>query len=131
MGGHIVASFALNYPQQTASLTLFNAAGVSSPVESELDKIYAATGRSIFEVDNHQQYQTMLQMTMSEQPWVPSPAKTTKRSKSSQSFNKSYPLCLVCDREYGYFEKDGDWCVAGEESSADYLFRKFQKNADR
>jgi len=73
MGGHIVASFALNYPQKTASLTLFNAAGVSSPVESELDKIYAATGRSIFEVDNHQQYQTMLQMTMSEQPWVPSP----------------------------------------------------------
>ena len=66
-----------------------------------------------------------------DQPWVPSPAKSTKRSKSTHSPNKSFPLCLVCDRDYGYFEKDGDWCVAGEESSADYLFRKFQKNADR
>ena len=73
MGGHIVASFALNYPQQTASLTLFNAAGVSSPVDSEMDQIYANTGRSIFEVDNSEQYDTMLQMTMSEQPWVPFP----------------------------------------------------------
>ena len=66
-----------------------------------------------------------------EPPWVPSPAKTTKRFKSSQSYNKSYPLCIVCDRDYGYFENDGDWCVAGEEDSADYYFRKFQKNAER
>ena len=66
-----------------------------------------------------------------DQPWVPSPAKTTKRSKYGQSSNKSYPLCMVCDREYGYFEPDGDWCVAGTEQDADYLFRKFKKNADR
>lgn len=71
MGGHIVASFALAYPEQTASLTLFNAAGVSSPQDSEMDKIYSSTGRSIFEVENNEQYQTMLKMTMSEQPWVP------------------------------------------------------------
>ena len=66
-----------------------------------------------------------------ERPWAPSPAKTTKRFKSSQNYHKSYPLCLVCDREYGYFQPDGDWCVTGSEDTADYLFQKFKKNADR
>ena len=53
-----------------------------------------------------------------ERPWVPSPAKTTKRSKPGQHYNKSYPLCVVCDRDYGYFQRDGDWCVTGQEDTA-------------
>ena len=63
-------------------------------------------------------------------PWVPSPANTTKRFKSNQVY-KSYPLCLVCDRDYGYFQPDGDWCPTVDDDTADYLFKKFQKNAER
>ena len=70
--------------------------------------------------------------TCFEQPWIPSPAQTSKKFKSTQtSSQKSYPLCMLCDRDYGYFEENGDWCVAGEEDNADYLFKKFTKNAER
>ncbi|MEO6698207.1 MAG: alpha/beta hydrolase [Paraperlucidibaca sp.] len=71
MGGAISAQFALRHPKQTHSLTLMNAAGVSSPTLSTLRK-QIAEGKNGFFATNLDGWKHFYDMTMSEPPFVPS-----------------------------------------------------------
>lgn len=71
MGGHIAAIFTLLFPAQVNTLTLFNAGGVNSPKLSELDLKVQKTGKSLFEVENLEEFRLMLDTTMSDPPWMP------------------------------------------------------------
>lgn len=70
MGGHTAAVFALDYPSRVRSLTLLNAAGVSSPVPSTLRRQIAAGENGFFATDLAG-FERFYQMTMSEPPFVP------------------------------------------------------------
>lgn len=72
MGGQILGMYAVEYPNEVTSLTLMNAGGVQSPQKSQLDIKVAASGKSVFEVENAEEYKSMLGLTMSDPPWVPS-----------------------------------------------------------
>lgn len=70
MGGAIAAQFALRHAEQTHSLTLMDAAGVSSPTLSTLRKQIAA-GKNGFFATNLDGWKRFYDMTMSEPPFVP------------------------------------------------------------
>ena len=70
MGGAIIARFALRHPEQTHSLALLNAAGVSSPTLSTLRRDIAA-GRNGFFATDIEGFHRFYAMTMSEPPYVP------------------------------------------------------------
>lgn len=72
MGGQIVAMYSLRFPKQLASLVLFDAGGVLSPMQSDMTKSFESTSKSIFELENYQEFSTMYEMTMSDPPWAPS-----------------------------------------------------------
>lgn len=71
MGGHIVLMYALEYPGEVASLALFDAGGVASPVPSDHARQLATTGRMAFDVRSHADFEAMMAMAMHDQPWVP------------------------------------------------------------
>lgn len=71
MGGHLVATYAVTYPESINTLALFDAGGVTSPTPSEMDRIFAETGKSIFEVESQAEFDTMFAMTMNDPPWMP------------------------------------------------------------
>lgn len=71
MGGAISAQFALRHPEQTHSLTLLNAAGVSSPTLSTLRQ-QIAEGKNGFYATTLDDWKVFYAMTMSEAPYVPS-----------------------------------------------------------
>lgn len=70
MGGFITAEFALRHPEQTHSIALFDAAGVSSPNKSELNRQIDA-GKNGFFATDIAGFQRFYAMTMSEPPYVP------------------------------------------------------------
>ncbi|UAA38975.1 alpha/beta hydrolase [Paraneptunicella aestuarii] len=70
MGGLISAQFALHYPLQTLSVTLFNPSGVVAPEPSVMDNMLQ-NGRNPFEVNNRQEFDEFFAMTMAEPPWIP------------------------------------------------------------
>lgn len=70
MGGAISAQFALRHPAQTHSLTLMNAAGVSSPTLSTLRQ-QIAEGKNGFFATTLDGWKRFYDMTMSEPPFVP------------------------------------------------------------
>ncbi|MCG8668564.1 MAG: alpha/beta hydrolase [Pseudomonadales bacterium] len=71
MGGHIITTYALMFPDQVKSLALFNAGGVTSPSPSEMDIQVKQTGKSLFEVESIDDYRAMFSQTMSDPPWMP------------------------------------------------------------
>lgn len=71
MGGHIVLTYAIEHPGEVASLALFDAGGVASPVPSDHGRLLAATGRTVFDVRSHADFDAMVAMAMHEQPWLP------------------------------------------------------------
>ncbi len=70
MGGFITAEFALRHPEQTHSIALMDAAGVSSPVKSELFRQIDA-GQNGFFAKDLESFRKFYAMTMSEPPYVP------------------------------------------------------------
>jgi abhydrolase domain-containing protein 6 len=70
MGGLIAFKFANNYPEYTISLMLISPSGISSPKQSEMDKLLA-NGRNPFEINNHREFYEFYKMTMSKPPWLP------------------------------------------------------------
>ncbi len=70
MGGFITAEFALRHPDQTHSIALMDAAGVTSPEKSELLRQIEA-GRNGFFATDIAGFRTFAAMTMSEPPYVP------------------------------------------------------------
>lgn len=70
MGGMIIAEHALNHPEQTGRIILMNAAGVSSPEPSTLNKAIEAGSNPFFAKDLAG-FHRFYAMTMSEPPFVP------------------------------------------------------------
>lgn len=70
MGGFITAEFALHHPDQTHSIALMDAAGVTSPVKSELFRQIDAGQNGFFATDIAG-FHKFYAMTMSEPPYVP------------------------------------------------------------
>ena len=77
------------------------------------------------------------------EPWIPpsgsgpgrkrhhsSAAAAAASAKPPAAPKTNYPLCLVCDRDYGgFFESDCGWVE--DPNSQKYLDRKFQKTTNR
>lgn len=70
MGGFISAEFALRHPEQTHSIGLMDAAGVSSPIPSALRQQIEA-GKNGFFAKDMPGFHRFYAMTMSEPPFVP------------------------------------------------------------
>lgn len=71
MGGHIVLTYALQDQKRVASLALFDAAGVVSPMKSDLTLQIEKTGRNPFDVRRPEDFTAFLPMTMHDIPWMP------------------------------------------------------------
>lgn len=70
MGGFIIAEYALRHPTETRSLVLVDAAGVSSPVPSELRRNIDA-GKNGFFATDRDSFRQFYAMTMHQPPFVP------------------------------------------------------------
>lgn len=68
MGATIVAYYAAHYPGETASITLFNPAGISTH-ESELMQLLA-TGKNPLIVEKQSDYEQLLRFTMKKKPFL-------------------------------------------------------------
>lgn len=71
MGGHIALRYALDYPAEVRSLTLFDAGGITSPQPSDNSRQIAATGRNSFDIRRREDFEPFLHMGMHEVPWMP------------------------------------------------------------
>lgn len=70
MGGFICASFAHAHPDKTQSVSLLNPAGISSPEQSEIAKIYAQ-GKNMFLPDSVDDFNALLELIMAKPPYIP------------------------------------------------------------
>lgn len=71
MGGHIVATYALAYPQQVATLTLFDAAGVASTNKPYATEYLERTGKPVFHIESLDDFDHLMSISMSDAPWMP------------------------------------------------------------
>ena len=71
MGGNLAAAYAHAYPEQLLSLGLFNAAGVESPVPSDLAREYEATGKVSLIPRTREEYDHLMDMVFVDKPYVP------------------------------------------------------------
>ncbi|MBB85947.1 MAG: alpha/beta hydrolase [Xanthomonadales bacterium] len=71
MGGNLAAAYAHSYPEKLLSLGLLDAAGVESPVPSELAREVEATGRVALIPRTREDYDHMVDMVFEDKPWVP------------------------------------------------------------
>lgn len=71
MGGHIVATYTLNFPQRVASLTLFNAAGVASPEKPYATEYLERTGKPVFHIQSMDDFEHLTRVSMTDAPWMP------------------------------------------------------------
>ena len=72
MGGRISLSFTHLFQDRVKSLALFNSAGVNSPRPSEFRKLLK-TGKNIFDIQNRQDFDELMQMSMVSKPFLPWP----------------------------------------------------------
>lgn len=70
MGGFLTATYAIRYPEHTASIVLMDAAGVLSPTPSDLYKMLEK-GRNPFLVHNRKEFDEFFAMTMHQPPFMP------------------------------------------------------------
>lgn len=70
MGGGITAHFAIAYAEKIRSAGLFNAAGLTSPTPSDMDRMLA-DGRNPFEVQSRNEFKEFYAMTMHRPPYLP------------------------------------------------------------
>ncbi len=70
MGGEISGVYAVRYPQDVATLTLVDAAGVRSPQPSQLNQL-VAQGKNPLIASNAAEYSALLDFVFEEKPWVP------------------------------------------------------------
>lgn len=71
MGGNLAGAYAHAYPEQLLSLGLINAAGVESPVPSDLMREVESTGRVALIPRSREDYDHLMEMVFVNRPWVP------------------------------------------------------------
>ncbi|NKF22112.1 alpha/beta fold hydrolase [Solimonas marina] len=101
MGGFIAARMAHDFPERVSSATLIDAAGITAPQDSDLQKMLDA-GRNPFLVHTRAEFDTFYAMTMARPPWMPrittaALAQDYMRRRDSlarifSDFNGVYPL---------------------------------------
>lgn len=74
MGGGIALLYSAAHPQQVASITLIDAAGVYPPHLSEFQQIIDNGGRNPLVVENMDDYDALRNFAMVQQPFLPWPA---------------------------------------------------------
>lgn len=75
MGGRISISFTRLYQDQVKSLALLNSAGVNAPKPSEFNKLLK-TGKNMFNIQNRQDFDALMNMSMASPPFLPWPIKS-------------------------------------------------------
>lgn len=75
MGGRISISFTFAFQDRVKTLALFNSAGINSPKPSEFSKLLK-TGKNIFDINNRQDFDILMQMSMVSPPFLAWPIKT-------------------------------------------------------
>ncbi|SDW29220.1 alpha/beta fold hydrolase [Marinobacter mobilis] len=103
MGGFIAADFAINYPAETKTVTLFDPAGLHSPVPSEADTL-RAEGRNPFLPSTPAEFEHFYGMTMEQPPYLPGIVLDTveigyiqNRDRHRQIFEEFYPRELTTE----------------------------------
>lgn len=81
MGGHISALYAATYPSDVKGLILFNAAGVTSPIPSELQR-EREKGRNPLVARNAEEFEALMNFVFEKPPWLPDNIKTHFAEKS-------------------------------------------------
>ena len=89
MGGSIVGIYAADYPEMVNTLALFDAAGVKSPVKSELF-LLLAKGKNPLVVEDVNSYDKMLEFVYVKPPQLPSFMKEhlAEKAVAAAPFNK-------------------------------------------
>jgi abhydrolase domain-containing protein 6 len=75
MGGYIAGTYASEYPEKVKSLALFNPAGVSSRVPSDMWRRYAETGEMALLYKTEEGFEDLLALLFYRAPPVPGPFK--------------------------------------------------------
>jgi abhydrolase domain-containing protein 6 len=70
MGGEIAGVYTVRYPDDIATLTLIDAAGVLSPTPSEFNRL-TALGENPLIASNAEEYGALMDFVFVEKPWVP------------------------------------------------------------
>jgi len=98
MGGHLAALYAHKYPQEVLTLTLIDSAGVTEPTPSPLTEMYAQ-GKSPFNVETPDDFDSMLAFMSYEPPFIPRPARTllAERAVKDQSLHRKIHTALMAD----------------------------------
>ncbi len=89
MGGHIASALALLHPQDVRGLVLIDAAGVTPPELSEVQKAFAA-GKNPLVVEDVADFDRLLALIFVTPPEVPRPVKTffAERAAKAREFNE-------------------------------------------
>jgi pimeloyl-ACP methyl ester carboxylesterase len=88
MGGAIVTTYALKYPDATASLWLLGPAGLSKAYDSELDKRIAETGKNPLLAQTPEEFPPIMEFVMSKPPFFPYSVKRVLGERAAAD----YPL---------------------------------------
>ena len=96
MGGHLSILYALEHPEQLASLALINNAGIVSPVESEFMRNVFA-GKNDLIVRTRDDFDSMMTMVFEEQPFAPWPMRNglAARAMANADFNAAIFASLL------------------------------------
>lgn len=87
MGGGIALLYSHAQPQNVASITLIDAAGVYPPKASDLQKIIDAGGKNPLIVNSLEDFDTLREFAMAKQPFLPWPA-TNVLARRAQARNE-------------------------------------------
>ncbi len=98
MGGHLSILYALEHPEQLASLALINNAGVASPVESEFLRNVNAGNNDLI-IRTRDDFDSMMAMVFEEQPFAPWPMRNglAARAMANADFNAAIFASLLRD----------------------------------
>jgi pimeloyl-ACP methyl ester carboxylesterase len=80
MGGRISISFTHLFQDRVKSLALFNAAGVNAPIPSKFSKLLKS-GVNLFDIQNRQDFDALMQISMASPPFFPWPLKSVTSKK--------------------------------------------------
>ncbi|MEN8778498.1 MAG: alpha/beta fold hydrolase [Glaciecola sp.] len=80
MGGFLAAQFALDFPENTASIICVDPAGVTPPQPSTLQTL-AMNGRNPFFMDSPDQFDEFFKLTMAKPPYFPKSVKLFKANE--------------------------------------------------
>lgn len=91
MGGHLAALYTSWYPQQVISLSLIDNAGVTAPVETDLQRSLAQ-GKNPLIVESVEDFDVLLSFAAYEKPFVPWPVKGVFASRAVDHAESNYAI---------------------------------------